>query len=239
MTGDLVGVIGGMGPMATADFLAKLTQETPAERDQDHVPVLVWGDPRTPDRTAAILGRGASPEAALIGAAQALERFGAGVLAMPCNTAHAWADVVGGAVQVPLISMIDAVIDEAKHRRVASLGVMATRGTIKAGVYDDPVRAQGLRPVVPDEACQCAIDDAIRSVKAGRLEQARAPLIEAFNALCDAGADAVVLACTEIPVALAPIDPRAIDATRALARAVLRWSQSQERTIQGGRRSDV
>src|SRR5690606_23936695 len=86
----LIGVLGGMGPLATVDFMQKLVAATPASRDQEHVPALISAIPQIPDRTRAFQGHGASPLPAMLACARRLEAAGAGVIVMPCNTAHIW-----------------------------------------------------------------------------------------------------------------------------------------------------
>jgi aspartate racemase len=226
MRKKLIGVIGGMGPLATADFLKKLVEVTPAQRDQDHIPVIVWGDPRTPDRTQALLNHGPSPETALCLAAQTLETTGARALVIPCNTAHAWAPAIADCVSVPIISMIEAVIRHAQDAKVTRLGVMATRGTIFSGTYQAAAHQAGIEICFPHEAFQSKIDQGIAAVKASRIDVARPLLKEARAHLIGQGAQAIVQGCTEIPLAMSETDPHLIDATRVLALAARAWSEA-------------
>jgi len=220
-----LGVIGGMGPLATADFLRKLAEETPAGRDQDHVPVLVWGDCAAPDRTEALVRGGASPLPALLAAADGLCGAGSRALVMPCNTAHAWASAIAEQSSRPLIHIGAAVADEARASGVGSLGLMATRGTVAAGFYAPILGARGIEVILPSESVQQLIDAGIAEVKAGRVDVAHDRFVRAHHALLDVGADASALACTEIPVAFDD-GARTIDTSRALARAAVRWWQA-------------
>jgi aspartate racemase len=113
----MIGVLGGMGPAATVDFLAKLIRLTPAERDQDHVPVVVLSEPRVPDRVGPIMdGRGPSPLDALRRGIRTLERAGAGCIAIPCHTAHFWYDQMVASAHVPILHIADAVLaDLTRH----------------------------------------------------------------------------------------------------------------------------
>ena len=109
----MLGILGGMGPLATADFYAKLIAQTPAARDQDHVPVVIYAVPQVPDRTAALLRGGATPVPALLAGLRTLVAAGAQAIAMPCNTAHAWFDELAAQSPVPLLHIADAAADAA------------------------------------------------------------------------------------------------------------------------------
>src|SRR3546814_858978 len=150
-----LGLLGGMGPGATADVLTKIISATPAARDQDHVPVLVHCVPQIPDRTDALLGRGPSPEAALIDGTLALRRAGADFMAIACNTAHHWYEAVRHAADRPVIHIADAVVSEIRaSNKPGAVGLLATAGTIKSGFYQRALRAEGFAPCVPDPAIQ-------------------------------------------------------------------------------------
>lgn len=214
-----------MGPVATADFQIKLAAATPAAHDQDHVPIVVWGDPRTPDRSDAIMGKGPSPWPRLKRAAMHLVTSGAGAIVIPCNTAHHWADDIAKLVEpLPLIHIVDAIASEARSRGAKRIGILGTAGTVASGVYLKRLAAGGFENLLPEGAAQQRVQEAIWAVKAGKVEEATASLRAEVQALLDRGADAVALACTEVPVALAhePQD-KLIDATAALARACVAW----------------
>ena len=125
-----LGVLGGMGPLATADFLAKLVAVRPAQGDQAHLPVLVWGDCEVPDRTAALAGLGSSPLPALLAGARFLDACGVGAICMPCNTAHHWMDELRQACEAPWIDMIQACVSGIRQVQpaVRSVGVLTTAG---------------------------------------------------------------------------------------------------------------
>lgn len=230
----MLGVIGGMGPAATADFFAKLIEETPATCDEDHIPTLIASDPRVPGRPAAILDGGPSPLPALLAIRDKLIGAGATLLAMPCNTAHAWYDGLAGDCPVPFISIVEASC--AALAEVAatgsSIGLVATRATLAAGIFDRELAARGYAAVRPSEReLGAAVLPAIRLVKEGRSREAGSLLEPAVQALLDRGAAAVILACTETPIALdavgSPLRNRCVDSNRALARAcVACWFDS-------------
>lgn len=229
----MLGVIGGMGPAATADFFAKLIEETPATCDDDHIPTLIASDPRVPGRPAAILDGGPSPLPALRAIRDKLIGAGATLLAMPCNTAHAWYDGLAGDCPVPFISIVEASCAALAEVAAAgsSIGLVATRATLAAGMFDRELAARGYAAMRPSEReLGAAILSAIRLVKEGRIREAGSLLEPAVQALLDRGAAAVILACTETPIALdvvgSPLRDRCIDSNRALARACVRsWFQ--------------
>jgi len=233
----MLGVIGGMGPAATADFFAKLVAATPAGRDEDHIPTLIASDPRVPSRTAAILDGGASPLPALRAVRDKLIAAGATLLAMPCNTAHAWYDALAGDSPVPIVSIVEASVEAAVAMAPAgsAIGLVATRATLAARIFDAALEAQGRRVLRPGEdELADAVLPSIRAVKEGQLRLAGERLEPAVQALLDRGAAAVILACTETPLALAatgsPLRARCVDSNLALARAcVARWFAGSDR----------
>lgn len=227
----LVGVLGGMGPLATVDFLRKLIELTPAACDQDHVPVLVHSVPQIPDRSNCIEGRGASPLPALSAGLRILEAAGAEIIAMPCNTAHFWYDQLQGHSGAEFLHIVDAVSAALARLGIVAgpVGLLATTGTILADIYGDRLADHGYRLVLPSARRQEElVMTGIRAVKAGRIPQARALLQSAVADLTAAGAKAIILGCTEIPLALGDVEWRydivLVDATAALAAACVACS---------------
>ncbi len=229
----LLGVLGGMGPLAAADFLAKLVAETPATRDQDHIPYVAWGVPQIPERPAAILHGGASPLPQMLRGIAALKQAGATTIAIACNTAHYWHDDLVREGGLPILHIADAVCEMLAERGISAgaVGLLGTDGTIKAGFFQQRFAARGLSCVFSnrDDQNQLVLP-AIAAVKTHDLVRAHALAVQAVANLLDGGAQAVVLACTETPVAIdyadSPFNARCIDATRALARACVAWHRS-------------
>lgn len=229
----MLGVLGGMGPMATVDFLRKLVEETPATKDQDHVPVIVDSVPQIPCRVAAVLDGGASPLPAMQAGLRRLERAGAECIAIACNTAHFWVDELRASTALPILHIADAVGQELARRGAAdgagSVGLLATEATLAADIYPRRLAAAGIGFVVnpPEERAEFVLP-AIALVKRGDSRAAGALLAEAIRRLRARGAGACVLACTELPVALEAAHPElvadCIDPTRALAREAVRWA---------------
>jgi aspartate racemase len=227
----MLGILGGMGPMATADFMAKIVAATPSAVDQEHLPVVVYSNPGIPDRTRYILdNRQPNPLPHLIAAAAALERAGATCLAMPCNTAHYWADDLRRAVGLPIIHIADAACSALPEGIVPgdAVAVVCTHGTRRAGFYRERLESRGLRCLwCDDDEMRRCVDPVIDAVKGGKPWPTSALLGDLLAALEAKGAKAILLACTELPIALAA-SPRTVrcpvvDTTHALAQACVRW----------------
>lgn len=235
-TNPLVGVIGGVGPLATAYFLDKVVRLTEAERDQDHVDLVVFNHATIPDRTAFILGQSESdPGPVMADDARRLEAFGARFLVLPCNTAHNFTQEIVAAVTIPVVSIIEETVDEivARAPQTRRVGLLATSGTVHSGVYQRALAARGLEAVVPSDADQDALMRIIyEQVKAGLPVD-----IGGFRALVgrvvDAGAQTVVLGCTELSVIADDFDllaePLYVDSLDVLARRTITLSGHRTR----------
>ncbi len=224
----VVGVLGGMGPAATADFYLKLIKATPAESDQDHVKVVIFSNPQIPDRTAAIRGEGPDPLPALIETANALIRAGADFLTIPCVTAHAFFEKLQGAISIPILHLIREAADYLRRdsQPPKRVGLLATSGTLQARLFESVFEPHGLAILAPDDTHQqrCVME-AIYGVKKGRpLSGPRELIREAANHLIAQGADALMAGCTEVPLLLADGDCTVpvIDPTWVLAQAAVR-----------------
>lgn len=221
----LVGILGGMGPAATAAFYQRLVQLTPATHDQGHLPVVIWADPTVPDRTAAFEGRGPSVLPWLERGLRVLKGAGAGIVVCPCNTAHIWLPDVARAEGLKLLSIIGATVDAvgASAAPGARVGLLATSATLRSGLYQESLATAGFEPVVPNPSTQDRLVEGIYRVKAGRMEEAAALMAEAVAELVDGGASAIISGCTEVSVVLARerLSVRVVDSIDALAAAVL------------------
>jgi aspartate racemase len=216
-----IGIIGGMGPLATADLYRKLILATPAARDQEHLPVVIDADPRVPDRTAALHDEGDDPLHALVAGATRLRDAGAEVGLIVCNTAHAFLPALRERVPLAFLDMIaeTAARVAAEYPTVHRAGLLATRGTIEAQLYHRALAAHGIDALVLDPAAQEElVDGAIALVKAGTVES------EPGARLAAAGAEVVLAACTEIPLVLdaAAVPVPLVDPTQTLAEAAIR-----------------
>jgi len=229
MTDRIIGILGGMGPEATADFYQEIIRLTPAKTDQEHIPVIIYADPRVPERTRAILQGGEDPVPHLIKAAVALERAGAGILAIPCNTAHYFLPRIGPKVSIPILNMIEETYASIRARTgdIRRAGLLATRGTIGSGVYGEAFARHGVEVVVPEASDQERLQQAIFQVKAGTYDRTGQDLFERIgSSLIAAGARVVILGCTEIPLGfdVSRADYPVVNATRVLAQAAVDWA---------------
>jgi len=202
---NVVGVLGGMGPDATVDFMAKVIALTDADCDQDHVRMLVDHNPHVPDRQHAILGDGEDPGPVLAAMAAQLEASGAGFLVMPCNTAYVFEDDILAATSVPLISIITESIAAVRERASAasSIGILATDGCLKSCIYQAGIEAAGMTAVLPTAGELEQTMVLIEAIKAGRHGKAAAAGMKSLaSGLVSRGADAIIAGCTEIPLVL-------------------------------------
>lgn len=202
MSGRLVGVLGGVGPGATAYFLQRIVERTDATCDQDHVRTLAFNDTAIPDRTAFIAGESArSPVAALIEDGLLLEACGCEVLALPCNTAHAFFDDIQASLHAPVVHMVRETVRAAAETGCRHLGVLATRGTVLTDVYGREGGGCGVECRYPANPVQQRVGRIIfDEVKAGRAVD-RTVLDELAAGLANAGCDGIVLGCTELSLA--------------------------------------
>jgi aspartate racemase len=222
MTDKTAGVIGGMGPDATVDFMAKVIAATPASKDQDHVHLLVDQNPKVPSRQAAQAGTGADPGPAMAAMAQGLEQAGADFLVMPCNTAHAFAQHVRSAVSIPLVSIINVTVDACRDFEV--VGLLTTPGCLQAGVYQAAFEAAGLTAVLTDETETAELMRLVTAIKGGdKGELVTRGMQSLAGELVDKGAQAIIAGCTEIPLVLTPglLDVPLISSTDVLAEATV------------------
>jgi aspartate racemase len=228
MQRPIVGILGGMGPAATADLYAKIIAATPATRDQDHLHVVIWADPTVPDRSTALLHGGEDPTPWLLRGAKQLIAMGASFIAVPCNTAHAFFPAIEGAIAVPLIHMMDETASavEIAHPSVERVGLLATSGTIASGLYQQWFAKHHIEVIVPNDGLQeRVVMGAIHRVKAGNTGRETTDLLlEAATYLVDHGAEAIIAGCTELPLVFKDGDASVpvIDPTQVLAEAVVR-----------------
>jgi aspartate racemase len=227
----LLGVLGGMGPLASAQFMLRLTLLTPATHDQEHIPAVLWSDPRVPDRTVGKLGGGTDPLPWLLRGIAGLRRAGCRAIAIPCNTAHGWYDEMLAAAEVPILHIVDAAAQELRRLGVAPgrIGVMGTQATLAMGLYQDRLANLGWHCIVPShDDMVCKVSPAIGLVKANRVAEAYSPLADVVRSLARSGASAVVLGCTEIPLGIeagAPLDLPIVDTIDGLARSAIAWAR--------------
>jgi aspartate racemase len=231
-----LGVLGGMGPLATADFLKKLIVATPAQKDADHVPVIVYSVPQIPDRVAPILNAtGASPLPAMLEGVRTLEAAGAECIAIPCITAHHWYDELCQAAKVPIIHIADATCAAMIAQGVrGDVALLATDATLRSGFFQQRLQAAGFGVASPsNEEMQELVLPAIVCVKRHDMATALTLTSEAVQRLLARDLQRIVLACSELPSALEGADTgiaaHCVDTLDALARACVAWSTARSR----------
>lgn len=224
-----IGIIGGMGPLATIDLYEKITMNTKAEKDQDHIHVIIDSYPQIEDRTAFILHGGKNPKDKLIESAKRLESAGADALIMPCNTAHYFAPDIEKEVNIPLIHIVKSTAEAIKNKypKAKNIGLIATTGTLKSGVYADILKDYGYNIIELNEIIENNIMDCIyKGVKAGKTEEYVPLFQKCVDEITDMGADVLIAGCTEIPILVPHIKAKVpvVDATYELAKASVKYA---------------
>ena len=223
-----IGILGGMGPLATADLFRKIVLLTDAARDNDHIRIYIDDNASIPDRTAAILSGGIDPLPAMTDSLRKLEACGADCIIMPCNTAHYFLPRLQALTAVPFLSMLEATASACRVRfpgRTAA--VLATKGTLAAGLYQKALSSQQVPFLIPAPSEQDALMRVIYDgVKAGRAPDSyRADMESVLRALSVQGADYFILGCTELPLAAELLGLRVptVDPTAELAKTAIRF----------------
>lgn len=200
-----LGVLGGMGPSATAEFLRVLASRSPATTDQDHPRIVLLSDPSVPDRTTALLAGDDGPLLPIRNGLLTLASWGADLLAVPCNTAHAYVDriVASQVLAVPVVHIVDAALQAARRVSPRGAWLTATTGTVSCSLYQRRAAAVGYRLRVPDAALQLRIHAAVTLVKAGRTVDSGRVLAPVVRQLWHRDRQPVLAACTELPIAYA------------------------------------
>ena len=231
---NFLGVLGGMGPLATVDFLKKIVDNTSAHTDQEHVPILLYGDCTTPDRTANIVGNGVSPLPHMLKGIKFLSQAGVGAICIPCNSTHNWYEQIQAASNVPVLHIGNASVAllQKLNPEARAIGVLSTLGTLRAGIYAKPLEQMGYDVLSPsEEEFYTLVSPGIACVKANQVDEAERLFAKAADRLLQRGAHAIILGCTEIPLGmqqqcrLAPTTY--VDSTDALALAAIKFLSSK------------
>jgi aspartate racemase len=208
----IIGILGGMGPEATGFFFDAIVRQTLAAGDQGHARILIWNDPAIPPRTEAILENAPSPLPAILNGIRILEKGGAGLIVMPCITAHYWAPQIKTRARVPFVDLVDEIARRAKKEApgLKRAGLIATTGTVRSGIFHRAFARRGVGMLVPNDRDQALIMDAIYAadgVKAGfKSGPARSAVVRIARKLAAQGAQAIIAGCTEIPLVLRAAD---------------------------------
>ena len=222
-----IGILGGMGPMATCDLMRKIIENTEATCDQEHARICVDSNTNIPDRTAAIIGEGKDPRPEMIKSAVRLQAMGADVIVVPCNTAHWFLPDVEKCVDVPILHMPRETAKELRTQGIQIAAVLATDGTLYSGVYDKELKNLGITPIHPNAEDQKMLMSLIYDyVKAGKSYPYPEKYIAMQERLIQQGAECMILGCTELPLVFSQVNTilPAIDPTTVLAKAAIRYT---------------
>jgi aspartate racemase len=229
----LIGIFGGMGPEATANLYQEIIKSTPAKKDQDHLPTLIYSLPQIPDRTEAIKNNDRTLVPYLVEGVTRLEKAGASFIVIPCNTVHYFYEDMQKAVKIPIIHMIRETVKAVMDRfpTIKRIGLLATSGTIASGLYEAAFTDKNMTVLHPDEDVQTqSVMKAVYSIKSGgNKRESEELLFLAGKHLEKKGAQLIVLGCTEIPLAFNPerASIPVINATRVLAESTVREFQKR------------
>jgi aspartate racemase len=202
-----LGVMCGMGPAASAEFMVRLVAQTPAKRDKDHIPTILWSDNTVPDRSTSMRNGDNKPLPYLLSGIQGLVSAGCNLIVIPCNTAHLWFNEMEkqASWHARIVHIVDSVADALQDVNVidSKIGVMGTQATVELGLYQYRLNKLGWNCIVPTKLeMDTLVQPAIDLIKANQIEQAHSMFITVIHSLIARGAKAVVLGCTEIPLSV-------------------------------------
>ena len=210
-----LGILGGMGPAASAEFVNRLIAQTSASCDQEHIPFVLWSDPRVPDRSTSLRNKDDLPLSWLLNGIQGLKSAGCNCIVIPCNTAHFWFDEMKkqASWNSKIIHIVDSVVDALQCVNVtnSTIGIIGTQATIELGLYQYKLNKLGWNCITPTkEEMNTLVQPAINLIKANNNEAAQPLIMTVVNRLIDSGAKAVVLGCTELPLAVKQTEEKGI-----------------------------
>ena len=199
-----LGILGGMGPAASAEFVIRLIKKTPATCDQEHIPFVLWNEPRIPDRSASMQAGDDLPLPWLQDGIKWLKHAGCNYIVIPCNSAHFWYSQLSK-IGVPILHIVDSVASELKQLNISGqkIGILGTQGTIESGLYQYHLNRQGWECITPTKQEMTAfVTPAIAMIKSNKILESQLLLMKSIHSLIDRGAQAIVLGCTELPLAI-------------------------------------
>lgn len=203
-----IGILGGMGPLATCSMMEKIILKTKAEKDQDYPRIYVDSNTNIPDRTKAILTdkvtgeKGENPVPYMLESGKKLQEMGADFLIMPCNTAHYFHKDIAKGVEIPILHMVEETAKFISKQGILKVGLLATSGTIETGLYTDFLKQHKIDVIIPKEVDQEKVMAMIyNGIKAGNLKFKGDDFKSVVNDLLEQGAETLILGCTELPIA--------------------------------------
>ncbi len=227
----LIGVLGGMGPAATVDLFNKFVTFTAANKDQDHVPLIISSIPDIPDRTNALLNHGMSPLPTMENYLKKLEDAGAECIIIPCNTAHFWFLELKKSCHVEMLNIVETTMNEVISTKKKNVGLLATNATLYMELYQKAIEENDLTCIKPNIDNQNLVMESIYLLKSGNLLLAESIMKKQAELLFSSGAEIIVLGCTEVPVILESEiknnPEKYIDSTSSLVRASIDWYEKR------------
>ena len=231
-----IGIMGGMGPAATVDLMSRIISMTDAVTDQEHIPMIVDSDTRIPDRTEAILGKGESPVPEMLASAKRLEAAGADFIVIACHAAHYFIPEIKDGIGIPILDMPEETAKLLKINGVNRAAVLATDGTVHSGLFGAALERFGIQTVYPNEDQQQTVMSLVYEyIKKGIVDPAQMPREEMTGIIGDLskqGAEALILASTELPIAFNIMGLRSsafVDPTAVLAKSAIRFAGASRR----------
>jgi aspartate racemase len=238
MPEKIIGILGGMGPEATVDLFTKIVKGTRVKKDQDHLRILIDNNPKIPDRTLAIQGKGPSPLPQLVRSAKLLENSGANLIVIPCVTAHYYYESLKKKVKIPILNLVEMTVQHIKSRLkgISKVGLLATTGTIQAGLFQTSFSHTDLQLIIPTPEVQKKwVMRAVYGkggIKAiGPSENSKRLILKASETLIRQGAQAIIAGCTEVPLVLkeGDLSVPVIDPISILAKATIEKAQGRKK----------
>lgn len=229
-----IGIIGGLGPKATVRLFDHIVDFTDAQKDQDHIRIIIDNNPHIPDRTAAILCGAESPEPKMTESARLLKNAGADFIIIPCNTSHYFVSIIAEKAGIEILSMVDETVKVLVEKKYSKVGILATTGTIKTGIYSNKLKKNGIEPIIPDDREQEVVMDFIYNcVKAGNRNFDIRSLDRIISSLCERGTEIIILGCTELSVGFTEMNivGNFIDPMKVIARSAILFAGYSVRDI--------
>lgn len=221
-----IGILGGMGPLATVDVFNKIIVLTEANNDNEHIEIIVENNTKIPDRSNYIINQGKDPTRYLVKSAIRLEMMGADVIIMPCHTAHYFYDEIVKYIDVPLINMVEETAKETERVYPGKkIGLLATEGTYISGIYDKVFDAYNVELIKPESKKMKFVMNLIYDMKSGKKDMDITSFCTVLNEMKEKGVEAFILGCTELPIAFKEFEimERTIDPTRVLACSSIKY----------------
>jgi aspartate racemase len=231
LSGKVVGIIGGMGPEATLDFMSKIIKGTPARVDQDHIRILVDNNPQIPCRVKAIMEHKKSPGPIMADMARRLEKWGAELIVIPCNTAHFYIQEIIEAVHVPVLNMVEETVRVLMKDSIKNVALLATNATLKTKLYEKKLVEAGIQFILPSQSYQEMMMRIIFEIKSGNVNTSMELLDRVIHHVLDKGADSIILGCTELPMIVKNdrFEVSLYDPTHILAQSVVKYATAKNR----------